>query len=75
MIYPNPSADKITISWTSNIHGTDIAIYSVAGTCVAFSIPESNGTTMDISSLLPGHYMVQIEFTNGIKEFIPLIKQ
>jgi len=75
MIYPNPNADEITISWTSNIHGTDISIYSIAGTRVASGTPESNVTTMNISSLLPGHYIVQIEFTNGIKEFIPLIKQ
>ncbi|HCE84880.1 MAG TPA: hypothetical protein DEO99_01910, partial [Bacteroidetes bacterium] len=75
VIYPNPSAEEITITWPSNIEGRDISIYSVAGIHVASSIPQREVTTIDISSLLPGHYMVQIEFTNGIKEFIPLIKQ
>ena len=74
-IYPNPSADEITITWPSDVKGRDISIYSVDGIHVASNIPQTKINTMDISSLLPGHYIVQIEFTNGIKEFIPLIKQ
>ena len=41
MIYPNPSADEITITWPSNIEGKDISIYSVAGIHVASSVPQN----------------------------------
>lgn len=74
-IYPNPSTDEITITWPSNVEGIDISIYSIAGIHIASSLPQTDVNKMNISSLLPGHYIVQINFTNGIKEFIPLIKQ
>ena len=41
MIYPNPSADEITITWPLNIEGKDISIYSVAGIHVASSVPQT----------------------------------
>ena len=74
-IYPNPSVEEITISWPSNLHGINITLYSISGTRVVSSIPESNRAMMDISSLMPGHYIVSIQFANGLNEHIPLIKQ
>ena len=68
-IYPNPASGAITLQWSSNLTGsgnmlvTDVTGRNVMTSSVDFtSIRKSN---INISSLKPGVYMVNIQSTNG----------
>ncbi|MBO7460507.1 MAG: T9SS type A sorting domain-containing protein, partial [Bacteroidales bacterium] len=65
-IYPNPVSDYIYIELSDNSICTAIEIYSLDGRLVKSQI--NNLSTIDLSSLPMGVYIVKIRMADG-KEF------
>ena len=59
-IYPNPATDYINVS-TDEVN--EINVYSLTGAIVARS---TNSTTVDVSHLSTGNYIVRIVTPNGV---------
>ena len=58
-LYPNPATDAVTV----NAEGVEaIAVYSIAGQLVATS---TGSSTIDVSALAQGHYIIQAKTASG----------
>ena len=66
-IFPNPSANKITISANRESPGEKtITIYTVTGRSVmCVRVKNQNKVEVDVSSLNPGTYLVKIISPDG----------
>ena len=62
VIYPNPATDVVNIK--SNADIKTIAVYDMLGRCVKYD--DTQCSTIDITSLMAGNYIVSIETCNGI---------
>lgn len=69
-LYPNPTANVLTISAAVDLNSVEI--YSVLGERVSGSAIKGNVTTLDISSLASGTYFVKItsQNTSAVKQII-----
>ena len=74
-VYPNPFADKITISGSSDkeIIGKTVKIMGVSGKQFSSRIIQTRQTTIELNNLPPGIYFARIE-GNGKPVIIKLIK-
>lgn len=70
-IYPNPTADYITINISSKVKLQDVSIYDVSGKLV--SQKTVNGNRIDLSFLLKGVYL--LTFKNSALKPIKVIKK
>ena len=71
-IYPNPTKDRLNISFSGDNNCRSVEIYSIDGRLVETS-PEtspstSHPTTIDISNLTHGMYILKVKTTDG-KEY------
>ena len=62
-IYPNPVNDALTIEGDDV---REVTIYSVTGRAVLHKNVRRHETTMDVSSLVPGTYVVTVSSGNGV---------
>lgn len=62
--YPNPVTDMLTIELAQNTE-TDISIINAQGITVTQLHQNSAGIDIDLSSLAPGIYLVQVHTTQG----------
>ena len=70
--YPNPVTNQVTVSLSEHI--TKYLVFNMVGQQVLGSNVNANSTSVDMSSLPSGTYMLQIETANASKT-IKLIKQ
>lgn len=61
-IFPNPAKDNLSISVAEEMYGSDLCIYSLTGTLVTKQT-NWNGESINISSLNPGIYFININST------------
>lgn len=66
-VYPNPAHDVVTVSANTGISAVNI--FDISGNLVKTSVGES---AIDVSSLIPGMYIVKAE---GTRATVKLIKQ
>ena len=67
-VYPNPAKNNVTVSWDSGISVVkSISIVDLNGRVVQSSIPEkeTQQTELDVSTLSPGVYAIQVENLEG----------
>ncbi len=69
-VSPNPASEYVRITNVENIKG--IELYSIAGNLVFQVLPSDQ---LNISSLIPGVYMVRILSKNGTSEVFKLLKK
>jgi hypothetical protein len=61
-LYPNPAHDILTISRSEEMNIKEVRIFSQMG---SEEIREQNTSTIDVSSLAPGMYLLEIESDEG----------
>ena len=71
-VYPNPAKDHIKLEFSDSSDCQSISIYSIDGRLVETSPETSHQTTIDISGLHAGMYIMKIRMANG-KMFIEKI--
>jgi len=60
-LFPNPSADEVTVSTNSNgVMITKMELFDITGQCVLHLIPEATETTFSVSRLKPGLYTCKV---------------
>ena len=65
-LYPNPASDKLFIKeFKGNPERAEIMIYDLVGRNILVSKPTATGE-ISISSLMPGIYMVRVNFEDRI---------
>ncbi|WP_075342773.1 T9SS type A sorting domain-containing protein [Tenacibaculum agarivorans] len=73
-IYPNPSTDFITLSFTTRDQYT-IEVYNILGSLVISKKVEAKEFVLDINSLASGLFYISVYNTNRQKETFKLIKK
>ena len=73
LVYPNPAKDNITIAFTQPQQGS-ITLSDVQGQTVKEEKLDGASTTIDISTLSPGMYIISVNTTEGT-EYFKVIKQ
>ena len=61
VLYPNPSASKITFELREQLGEMALEVYDLSGRVVLKSLPEANIFTIDIESLPPGIYAYRLK--------------
>jgi hypothetical protein len=72
IIYPNPTKDKLILKTPSHLIGSKVIMYSTLGQNLSnFTLNEAN-TSIDLSSLKKGIYLLKFQTNNGsfVKEII-----
>ena len=65
ILYPNPSTGRVFIRSEISQTPMDIAIYDLSGHILGRPIPTNN--ELDLSSLSPGVYILEIQSLNGVQ--------
>jgi len=66
-VYPNPSTDVVTINFDNqNASGTELNIYAANGQLVRTQTIAAQQTSLDISTLNAGVYILDVRSENGI---------
>jgi hypothetical protein len=74
-VYPNPANSNITISWMSTDESTArLSIIDLSGKTVHKQTIK-NGASIDISKLLTGVFVMQVQLDNGSRFVKKLQKQ
>lgn len=73
-VYPNPASRTMYISAGQNIR--TVSIYSISGTRI-LSLEDLNQMNHEISldGILPGVYLVKVDFENSIRQVVRLVKR
>jgi pectin methylesterase-like acyl-CoA thioesterase len=68
-VFPNPTADALTLAHPAAAAGAEVAIYSVLGQRVAVvrCATGTSATSLSLSGLRSGHYVLR--YTNGAEQF------
>ena len=80
LCYPNPTKDRLNISFSGDNNCRSVEIYSIDGRLVE-TFPEtspetsSHLTTIDISNLTTGIYMIKVRMTDGSEFTDRIVKQ
>ena len=72
LIYPNPTRDKLILKTPLHLIGSNVNMYSTLGQNLSnFTLNEAN-TSIDLSSLKKGIYLLKFQTDNGsfVKEII-----
>ena len=66
-LYPNPTRNSITLNWSSNLKVNTIRVMNVLGEVIKTSSKvNGNSTTIDLSALPGGTYLVKLATDKGI---------
>ena len=75
-LFPNPATSEINISSTNNSNYSNIEIHDLTGRIVKIvNSRTSNNTTLDVSDLNSGNYIIKITDNNGKVESLKMIKR
>jgi len=75
-LFPNPANSEINISSTNNSNYSNIEIHDLTGRIVKIVNSRiSNNTTLDVSDLNSGNYIIKITDNNGKVESLKMIKR
>ena len=75
-IFPNPANSEINILSLSNSNYYNIEIHDLTGRIVKIENSRiSNNTTLDVSDLKSGNYIIKITDNNGKVESLKMIKR
>lgn len=66
--YPNPAGNTLNISFAQDLESQSVEIHSLDGRLVETFPETSENTTLDISNLTAGVYIMKVKLTDG-KEF------
>jgi hypothetical protein len=72
VVYPNPVKDILNISFDTTI--ASVAIYNLLGQEVIVKSPNANETSIDVSDLVSGTYLVKVYAENAVRT-LKVIKQ
>lgn len=59
-LFPNPATNVITITFDVSLTNAPYAIYTLEGKLCKTGLLDINQSIIDISTLTPGYYMIQI---------------
>ncbi len=65
-LYPNPANGLVYINTSNGAQLTTVTMVNLLGEVVATQLVNSNATTVDVSHLAPGIYLVQVNSTEGM---------
>ena len=75
-LFPNPANSEINILSTNNSNYSNIEIHDLSGRIVKIvNSRTSNNTTLDVSDLKSGNYIIKITDNNGKVESLKMIKR
>jgi len=75
-LFPNPANSEINILSTNNSNYSNIEIHDLTGRIVKIvNSRTSNNTTLDVSDLKSGNYIIKITDNNGKVESLKMIKR
>ena len=63
-VYPNPATNVLTLK-TGDVSNAQITVFDINGQKVTEQIAESTETTLNVSSLPAGNYIVEIKSADG----------
>ncbi|MBQ6084160.1 MAG: T9SS type A sorting domain-containing protein, partial [Bacteroidales bacterium] len=66
--YPNPANESLNIEFSPDVNCRSVGIYSLDGRLVETFPETSPETSIDISNLTPGIYILKVKTTDG-KEY------
>jgi uncharacterized repeat protein (TIGR01451 family) len=77
VFYPNPVADRVTISVKNNGSVASIAVYDVLGKLIVSEKPTSAASTqtIDLSSVSKGVYLLEVTSDNNLKVVKKFVKK
>jgi hypothetical protein len=77
VFYPNPVADRVTISVKNNGSVASIAVYDVLGKLIVSEKPTSAASThtIDLSSLSKGVYLLEVTSDSNLKVVKKFVKK
>lgn len=64
-LFPNPTSNELTLTYTQNLEGASIAIYDFSGRLIQSETLKGN--TIDVTKLNSGLYLLNIEINNTTK--------
>ena len=64
-IYPNPSADKITVVLSNASNVEKMELIDLAGRTYQLNVPITNSTTIEKGKLVNGSYILRIKYSDG----------
>lgn len=73
-VYPNPASEKLIITTTTPENKTYL-LYNALGEVIAKNSLQGNNTNIDINSLEPGIYILQITSSNSTLTTYKIIKK
>jgi hypothetical protein len=62
---PQPAFDHLAVSVHSNVEPLSYAIYQMNGTLVMSDLTHAFDWHADLTTLMPGLYLIKVELTNG----------
>lgn len=74
-LFPNPSAGEVRIDWRGRQETAQIAVFDLRGKIVFRKGPVQANSTLDVSALSDGVYLVEVTFENGDRGMKKLVKQ
>ena len=76
-IFPNPAKDKLMLQGTAQLQRTSVNIIDIHGRAVLYYVHQPNGNdiAIDISTLAPGIYILQLSVEESSKKYARFIVQ
>lgn len=65
MVYPNPATNQLNVSLLDNMELAKVELHSLSGALVLTTEPVSVSTTVDVSNLAEGMYILTVHTTSG----------
>ena len=72
-VYPNPASDKLTLTWTGTLQNAAVRIIDMRGVVLyqqQHVNTESSTLEINVRSLRPGEYLLQLQTTQGNKAIL-----
>lgn len=74
-VFPNPTSDYITVSINEVNRGSSIEVYNINGSLITSKVAKSTETTIDISDLSTGLYILKLVKDDQILNATQVIKK
>jgi len=78
VVYPNPASETVNISVSENVSVSKVRVYNVTGLMVINQSPQppsprGSQITLDVSRLVSGMYLLEVETGDGFREMKRLV--
>lgn len=74
-LFPNPAAGEVRIDWRGGQKTAQVAVFDLRGKLVFRKGPVQANTTLDVSGISDGLYLVEVTFDSGERGVKKLVKQ